>query len=93
MRKNPQNPHPWCVKRDGQLFSIMTNLNVRRFFVCYPQRGCWLAILDEMKEIGRFWVPSFRPRWPTNKLAGGNKRKSAKCSAVQIYPRKTNYPK
>ena len=30
-----------------------------------------------MKEIGRFWVPSFRPRWPTNKLAGGNKRKSA----------------
>ena len=33
--------------------------------------------MDEMKEIGRFWVPSFSPRWPTNKLAGGNKRKSA----------------
>ena len=25
----------------------------------------------------KFWVPSFRPRWPTNKLAGGNKQKSA----------------
>ena len=25
-----------------------------------------MAILDEMKEIGRFWVPSFSPRWPTN---------------------------
>ena len=22
------------------------------------------AILDEMNEIERFWVPSFRPRWP-----------------------------
>ena len=35
------------------------------------------AILDKMKEIGRFWVPLFHPRWPTNKLTGGNKRKSA----------------
>ena len=40
-------------------------MSERRFFLCYPQRVCWSAILDEMKEIGRFWVRSFRPRWPT----------------------------
>ena len=35
------------------------------------------AILDEMKGPKSVQFPSFRPRWPTNKLAGGNKRKSA----------------
>ena len=56
-----------------------------RFFVCYPQRACWSAILDEMKEIGRFRVLSFSPRWPTNKLAGGKKRKSASKFAFCTY--------
>ena len=47
------------------------------------------AILDEMKGPKSAQFLSFRPRWPTNKLAGGNKRKSAESrtlpSPVPVY--------
>ena len=43
------------------------------------------AILDEMKGPKSAQFPSFRPRWPTNKLAGGNKRKSAKNSTPRVF--------
>ena len=60
----------------GKFPPFFLSKKIRRFFVCYPQRVSWSAILDEMNAQ----FPSFRPRWPTNKLAGGNKRKNAENS-------------